>query len=133
MGVAYDAMIFAFEAHRNQKRKYTGNPYTDHLAEVAGITASVILDEHVIAIAWLHDVIEDIDIGENDLSIEFGPMVSSGVAWLSDLEKGNRKERKELSRIRLSNSPPYIQTIKCADLISNTSSIVEHDHDFAKV
>ena len=29
-------MSFAFRAHRGQKRKYIGSPYTDHLAEVAG-------------------------------------------------------------------------------------------------
>ena len=27
----------------------------------------------------------------------------------------------------------WIQTIKCADLISNATSIIKHDQDFAKV
>ncbi|HCP79386.1 MAG TPA: guanosine polyphosphate pyrophosphohydrolase, partial [Pusillimonas sp.] len=29
--------------------------------------------------------------------------------------------------------PGWVQTIKCADLISNTGSIVQFDPDFAKV
>lgn len=34
---AFDAMTFAREVHKDQVRKYTGNPYADHLAEVAGL------------------------------------------------------------------------------------------------
>lgn len=49
------------------------------------------------------------------------------------MEKGNRKERKELSRKRLSAAPQRIQNIKVADLISNTASIVQHDPKFAMV
>ncbi len=52
---------------------------------------------------------------------------------LSDLEEGNRATRKCLSCERLAAAPGWVQTIKCADLISNTSSIVLHDPDFAKV
>ena len=33
---AYEAMMFAREAHKYQVRRYTGNPYVDHLAEVCG-------------------------------------------------------------------------------------------------
>ncbi len=50
---------------------------------------------------------------------------------LSDMETGNRAQRKAASRIRLGNAPGWVQTIKCADLISNTSSIVMHDPKFA--
>lgn len=62
MTLAYRAMMFAREAHKNQKRKYTGNPYADHLAEVAGIVATVDQSEESIAVAWLHDCIEDQDV-----------------------------------------------------------------------
>lgn len=39
--LALRAMTFAREAHAGQARRYTGNPYVDHLAEVAGIVATV--------------------------------------------------------------------------------------------
>lgn len=32
--VAFNAMLFAREKHALQRRKYTNNPYADHLAEV---------------------------------------------------------------------------------------------------
>ena len=141
--LAYNAMIFAREAHARQVRKYTGNPYADHLAEVAGIVATVSsafgrdAGEIMTAVAWLHDYIEDVnpDDGGNwgwyELEQKFGQTVADNVRLLSDLETGNRAERKELSRIRLAAAPGWVQTIKCADLISNTSSIVKHDPKFA--
>lgn len=141
--LAYRAMIFAREAHAQQARKYTGNPYADHLAEVAGIVATVApafgrdACEIMTAVAWLHDYIEDVnpDDGGNwgwyELEQKFGKTVADNVRLLSDLETGNRAERKELSRIRLAAAPGWVQTIKCADLISNTSSIVKHDPKFA--
>jgi (p)ppGpp synthase/HD superfamily hydrolase len=135
--LAYRAMMFAREAHKEQRRKYTNNPYSDHLAEVAGIVATVAgryaSYEVLIATAWLHDVVEDQGVHGIYLEREFGPTVREGVMLLSDLETGNRTERKAASRARLATAPAWVQTIKCADLISNTSSIVMHDPKFAVV
>lgn len=137
MSISFDAMIFAREQHAAQVRKYTGNPYTDHLAEVAGIVATVAgytqHTEVVIATAWLHDVVEDCDVTPAEIACRFGAEVQAGVLALSDLEVGNRAERKAASRARLSRAPWWVQNIKVADLISNTSSIVKHDPKFAAV
>jgi guanosine-3',5'-bis(diphosphate) 3'-pyrophosphohydrolase len=129
--LTFRAMEFARHAHRDQKRKYTGNPYADHLAEVAGIVASVTQWPEAVAVAWLHDCREDQGVTDETLVREFGLMVADGVALLSDLETGNRAQRKAASRARLAAAPGWVQTIKCADLISNTSSIVEHDPKFS--
>lgn len=137
MSIAYSAMMFAREAHKVQQRKYTGNPYADHLAEVAGIVATLgwfdgnIHPSTVVAVAWLHDVVEDQGVSAATLREQFGEIIAAGVILLSDLEIGNRAERKAASRARLAAAPGWIQTIKCADLISNTSSIVKHDPKFA--
>jgi len=133
MTLAYDAMMFARQVHKDQKRKYTNNPYSDHLAEVAGIVSTVLSSEKAIAVAWLHDCMEDQGVSFDDLFRMFGIDVARGVLGLSDMEEGNRAQRKAASRERLAKSDKWIQTIKCADLISNTSSIVQHDPKFAKV
>ena len=133
---AYKAMMFARGVHGLQRRKYTNNPYEDHLAEVAGIVATVApldLADLMVSVAWLHDCVEDQSVTVTQLRAEFGDAVADGVRLLSDLEKGNRAERKALSRARLADAPGWVQTIKCADLISNTSSIVMHDPAFARV
>lgn len=139
MSLAFRAMQFARRAHANQVRKYTGNPYTDHLAEVAGIVASVAIDrysvlaEKMIAVAWLHDCVEDQGVNLDDLEAAFGTTVAIGVSGLTDVEKGNRAQRKAAARERLALCQSWIQTIKVADLISNTASIVKHDPQFAAV
>lgn len=126
-------MLFAREAHKNQRRKYSNNPYADHLAEVAGIVASVNPDPTAIAVAWLHDTIEDQGVTEDEIRARFGDRVAYGVLMLSDLEPGNRATRKAACRARLASSEPWVQTIKVADLMSNASSIVVHDPGFARI
>lgn len=137
MDIAYEAMKFAVEVHKDQVRKYTLEPYIIHLAEVAGIVSAVAKNypdvrDEMIATAWLHDCMEDQGITNAALYGKFGPSVARGVRWLSDLEtEGNRAQRKAQSRVRLASAPDWVQTIKCADLISNTKSIVQHDAKFA--
>lgn len=147
MSIAFKAMEIAHRAHVGQRRKYTGAPYADHLAEVAGIVATVVDFDTIgagalIATAWLHDVVEDCEYTRSRLWEELDPdeenptltdQVIRGVYWLSDTESGNRATRKRLSRERLARAPGWVQTIKCADLISNTGSIVQFDPAFAKV
>lgn len=139
MSLAFAAMTLARELHKDQRRKYTGNPYADHLAEVAGIAMSVgwrspqIHPDKFMAVCWLHDSIEDQGVEKSTIRDMFGQEVCDGVWWLSDLEQGARHQRKAASRDRLADAPPWVQDIKVADLISNTASIVEHDPKFAVV
>lgn len=138
--IAYHAMMFAREVHATQVRKYTSNPYFDHLAEVVGIAMSVgwrepqVRPDILMATAWLHDCIEDQGVTPFQLrAADMPEAVIEGVMMLSDLEQGARAERKAASRARLAAAPAWVQTIKLADLISNTSSIIKHDPKFAAV
>ena len=135
----FRAMTFAREAHAKHERKYTGEPYFIHLAEVAAIVASTLPSdefgfEEAVATAWLHDTVEDCGVTLKQIEDLFFFRVALGVSGLTDVEVGaNRAERKAKARERLAACSGWIQTIKCADLISNTSSIVKHDPKFAKV
>lgn len=132
--LAIKALAMAKQWHINQKRKYTGNPYFDHLCEVAGLVSPFYGNSpEIISICLLHDVLEDTPLTELDLRTEFNEFICDGVLLLTDPTHGNRAERKKKSRDILRSAPDYIQTIKVADLISNTGSIVTHDPDFAKV
>lgn len=139
MTLAFEAMIFAKEKHAAQRRRYTNTPYFEHLAEVAAIAMSTgwrapqIHPDKFMAVCWLHDSVEDAGVTLDEIESRFGFTVAVGVSGLTDVETGNRKQRKEAARQRLSLCSGWIQTIKCADLISNTSSIVQHDPQFAKV
>lgn len=131
------AALFAEQAHRGQVRKYTGEPYINHPAEVAKIVSTLIRStDEMIAAAWLHDVVEDTETSLAEIDHLFGAHVAFLVDGLTDVSKpshGNRAARKELDRIHLAAGTHEIHTIKLADLISNSSTIARYDSNFAKV
>ena len=130
------AKAFATHAHAGQVRKYTGEPYINHPAAVVEIVRSVPHTPEMIAAAWLHDTVEDCDVAFLDIVRVFGMEVAALVDHLTDKSKpsdGNRKARKEIDKANLANAPADAQTIKLADLIDNTTSVVERDPSFAVV
>lgn len=132
------ARLFATAAHAaiDQRRKYSGAPYIEHPEAVARLVAEHQADEEMVAAAWLHDVVEDTAVSLELVRDEFGENVAGLVDALSDMQtpdEGNRAVRKQRAAQRLSRADPRAQTIKYADLIHNTSSIVRHDHGFARI
>lgn len=138
MEIVEKARVFATAAHAAaaQLRKYTNEPYIVHPREVASIVESVEgATSEMIAAAWLHDVVEDTGVTIETIRSEFGPSVAELVGWLTDVsrpEQGNRATRKAIDRAHTAMAPAEAQTIKLADVISNCTSIIEHDADFAK-
>lgn len=137
-GLVERAYVFAKAAHEavGQVRKYTGEPYIVHPVEVAGIVRSVQHTEEMLAAALLHDTVEDTEATAADIEREFGPEVAALVDWLTDVsrkEDGNRATRKEIDRMHTAKAPAAAKTIKLADLISNSRSIIAHDLGFAQV
>jgi len=129
------ALGFARCAHRKQQRKYTGEPYVTHCENVAKIVASYTSDPEVIAAAALHDVLEDTDVTAEEMRVAFGDRVTALVLEVTDVSRpgdGNREARKKLDREHVAKSSPEGATIKLADLIDNTSSIVQYDKGFAR-
>ena len=127
------AIAYAANAHAGQRRRYTNEPYVTHCIEVMNIVRAAGGPIKMQCAAVLHDTIEDTYVTFDYLASEFGGSVANMVKDLTDLETGNRATRKRLSRERLAAASGEVQTIKLADLISNTSSIVDHDPDFARV
>lgn len=138
MDIVRKAQVYAMAAHAavGQKRKYTGEPYIVHPAEVAKIVASVPgSTPDMVAAAWLHDVVEDTGCTYTDIHMAFGIDIATLVGWLTDVSKpedGNRAHRKAMDRAHTAEAPAEAQTIKLADLISNSRSIMAHDPAFAR-
>ena len=138
MAIVERARVFATAAHAavKQVRKYTFEPYIVHPAEVAGIVATVPHTDVMLAAAWLHDTVEDTGVSIVDIQKEFGNEVASLVGWLTDVskpEQGNRAVRKAIDREHTAMAPAAAQTVKLADLIANSRSILAHDPAFARV
>jgi (p)ppGpp synthase/HD superfamily hydrolase len=133
------ARVFATAAHAavKQVRKYTFEPYIVHPAEVAGIIDSLEgATFEMIAAAWLHDVVEDTGVSSEVIRAEFGNEVAELVGWLTDVsrpEDGNRAVRKAIDREHTARAPAEAQTVKLADLIANSRSIMAYDPAFARV
>lgn len=132
------AYLFAKAAHESvgQVRKYSNEPYIVHPAEVAELVRTVPHTDVMIAASLLHDVVEDTSATIDEVQLEFGNEVASLVGMLTDVSKpsdGNRAVRKQLDREHSAQASPAAKTIKLADLISNSRSIVAHDLNFARI
>jgi len=138
MDIVRKAQVYAMAAHAavGQRRKYTNEPYIVHPAEVARIVAGVPdSTPDMVAAAWLHDVVEDTGCTFTDIHMAFGADIAALVGWLTDVSKpedGNRAVRKAMDRAHTAEAPAEAQTIKLADLISNSRSITAHDPTFAR-
>lgn len=137
-----EAKVFAMYAHDliEQKRKYTGEPYWHHCRNVAYLVSLFTDDQDMINASWLHDVIEDISPYRPEIIDEmiriFSEKTIKLVYELTDVsrpEDGNRAERKRIDREHIASASNEAKTIKLADLIDNTRSIVSHDLDFARI
>lgn len=140
---------FVQQQHKGQIRKYTNKPYHTHLASVAYIVSQHTTPESLsIEIALCHDLLEDTKCTDTLLKqklIEFGYtqeetlQILITVIELTDVYTKeafpslNRKARKQLEAHRLHSISPLGQTVKYADLLDNTESIVLHDKGFAEV
>lgn len=134
--LAMAAAAFAYNAHIEQKRKYTGEPYFNHLVDVGVMLHWAGCDSQTIAAGFMHDIIEDQELTVERLTDKFGSEVAQLVNEVSDVSKpsdGNRRIRKALDRVHLAHASPRGMSIKLADIISNTRSIREHDKNFAVV
>lgn len=123
-------------AHAGQVRKYTGKPYHAHPIEVEALLAYAGESENARAAGLLHDTLEDTALTYEDLRREVGRDIADIVRMVTDVSThadGNRAVRKGLDKAHLSKASPEGVSVKLADLISNTSSIVQYDPNFAKV
>lgn len=132
------AKEFATYFHRDQVRKFSGEPYIHHCEQVANLVELLGNGtEEMIAAAWLHDVIEDTEVSEDYVREEFGDTVTDLVIELtkttSSKDGSSRKERHDIELERLSKVSLEAKTIKLADIISNCCNVTELDWKFAKV
>lgn len=135
---------FVKEQHGSQRRKYTGDPYWTHVYSVAERVSELVPEG--IEIALGHDLLEDTSCTYEQLRSFLlgngytGPeadRIADGVVELTDVfvvenyPEWNRRIRKKKEAERLSQISPLAQSVKYADLIDNSLSIVEHSTSFA--
>ncbi len=136
---------FSAKAHGAQVRKYSGEPYVNHLVRVMETCMEYTDSKPILAAALLHDVLEDTPLLEEELqgfligiiSTEEAVKTIKLVLALTDVYTTenypllNRKKRKYKEAERLSQIDSDAQTIKYADIIDNAVDITKNDTDFA--
>ena len=131
------ALAFADYAHKDQLRRYTGEPYIQHPITVARAVAGVFPYPTAVSAALLHDTIEDTPVTFEDIAhpaLGLGFPVANLVRDLTDVsrnEDGNREARKTIDLAHTAASAPEAKLVKLADLNNNSLSIVANDLDFA--
>lgn len=128
------AWVLTQAAHAGQKR-VSGEPYTEHCLQVAGLLADWGLDAPTLAAGLLHDVVEDSVVSVEDLKTDFGDEIASmvdGVTKLSlfdDLSgKGDRDlldgEAESLRKMILAGIDEVrVVIIKLADRLHNMRTL----------
>ncbi len=121
------AADFAARAHAGQKRKgAAGEPYINHLMEVAELVARSGYDSDVnlIMACFLHDVVEDTAITQQEIARAFNEDVASLVMEATDDKTLPKNERKAMQVQTAPHKSARAQALKLADKISNLRSLL---------
>lgn len=119
---------FAKIKHNGQTRKRTGLSYYIHLLNVAELVRANNGTDVQIAIAYLHDVIEDTDTTYSELLDLFPIEVAEGVLSLSN----DRDEEMQVGKVaylvhKVSSLSDDLLMVKLCDIFDNTVDIAESD------
>ena len=123
------AYIFAEKAHAGQLRK-SGEIYLSHVANTARNLAMLEMSSTMIAVGLLHDVLEDADITEEELTKEFGEEIVEMVKGVTKLGKvryqGVERNVENLRKFFISVAKDIrVLIIKLADRLHNMETL-EH-------
>lgn len=122
------AYVYAMQKHGEQVRA-NGDPYFSHPLEVAAILTDLHLDEETIAVALLHDTIEDTDATRNEIDEMFGEQIADLVEGLTklkriDLVSQKAKQAENLRRLLLAISDDIrVLLVKLADRLHNMRTL----------
>mgnify|MGYP005834630727 CR=1 FL=1 len=123
-----EALRLAFELHRSQRRKVSGEPYLSHLLGVCAIVLAYGGDEDAAIAALLHDAAED-QGGQATLAEigrRFGEAVAATVEGCSDtLEtpKPPWRQRKEAHLNRMATASADVLLVMAADKLDNARAL----------
>ena len=124
-----EAKRYALRHHAAHVRPNAARePIATHLAEVSGYVAEAGRPDHVVAAAWLHDVVEDTEVTLDDLRATFGNRVADIVDGLTDPEGFAAMplaERKRRQAKRVAHLSDDVKVVKLADQVSNMRSVIE--------
>jgi (p)ppGpp synthase/HD superfamily hydrolase len=120
------ALRVAATAHHTQQRKGAGVPYVTHIAGVALILSRAgFCDDHLLAAAILHDVVEDTDVTLEQLVADFPQDVVDLVAALSETKR-DTTGAKRTWEIR---KQEHVEHVRSASLAARAITLADKLHN----
>ena len=122
------AYVYAMQKHGHQFRA-SGDPYFSHPLEVAAILTEMHMDEATVAVALLHDTIEDTSATRQEIDELFGPDIGRLVEGLTKLKKLDLVSKKaqqaeNLRKLLLAISEDVrVLLVKLADRLHNMRTL----------
>lgn len=121
------AYEFAKEAHKDQKR-YSGDPYFVHIAEVGHLLADAGVDAQTVAAGLIHDTIEDAGVKPQTIEEMFGPevlLLVEGVTKLGALRyRGMERHTESLRKLFAATAQDIrVLIIKLMDRLHNARTL----------
>ncbi|MCW5719268.1 MAG: bifunctional (p)ppGpp synthetase/guanosine-3',5'-bis(diphosphate) 3'-pyrophosphohydrolase [Bauldia sp.] len=127
-GLLNKAYVYAMQKHGAQLRA-NGDPYFSHPLEVAAILTDLKLDDATIAVALLHDTIEDTDATRSEIDAMFGEDIGRLVEGLTKIKKLDLVSKKaaqaeNLRKLLLAISADIrVLLVKLADRLHNMRTL----------
>ena len=118
------AYVYAMKKHGHQRRA-SGDPYFSHPLEVAAILTDMHLDEATIAVALLHDTIEDTETTREELDTTFGAEIRQLVEEVTDDKELDKEVRKQRQIEHAPELSYRAKLIKLADLTCNLTDVLD--------
>ncbi|GAA0783230.1 bifunctional (p)ppGpp synthetase/guanosine-3',5'-bis(diphosphate) 3'-pyrophosphohydrolase [Roseibium denhamense] len=122
------AYVYAMQKHGSQMRA-SGDPYFSHPLEVAAILTDLRLDDATIAVALLHDTIEDTDATRTEIDSLFGEEIGKLVDGLTkikrlDLVSQKAKQAENFRKLLLAIADDVrVLLVKLADRLHNMRTL----------
>ena len=124
-----DALVFAADLHREQRRKGSDTPYIAHLLAVTALALEhgAIEDEAIAAL--LHDAVEDQGGAQmlDKIRARYGDVVADIVAGCTDTDQEHKpswRPRKVRYLAHIRKAPANVRLVSAADKLHNTRSVL---------
>ncbi|MEK7566549.1 MAG: RelA/SpoT family protein [Patescibacteria group bacterium] len=122
-----NAFEYASSAHEGQRR-FSGEPYINHVADVAVDAASLELDAKTISAALLHDTVEDNVATMHDIKKKFGDEVAFLVKGVTKVDKlkyhGVERAAESMRRMFLAVAEDIrVVVLKLVDRLNNMKTL----------
>jgi (p)ppGpp synthase/HD superfamily hydrolase len=125
--LAHSARDFATRCHSLQRRASDGARFIEHPLEVARLLRDAGCSDVVVAAGLLHDVVEDTEVGADELRERFGPDVTYLVlAVTEDPRVTSYRRRKRLLREQVREAGDEAALLFAADKISKVRELNDH-------